>query len=103
MKKLVLMIMFFAVAQCWADLVHKSYLSDACVPEPEQQQTQANGQENNAAGIIPANDPQVNQMVAEALIELQLLAVQRGWQQQEPQRQPQAILIEPDDNFGLSL
>ncbi|MDR2427445.1 MAG: hypothetical protein LBD19_00650 [Endomicrobium sp.] len=81
MKKLVLMIMFFAVAQCWADPVHRSFLSDACVPEPEQQ----------------------TQDGEEELILLQLLAVVREWQTEPQRQQRDAIIIEHgEDFFGFS-
>jgi hypothetical protein len=45
MKKLVLMIMFFVVAQCCADPVHRSRLGDACAPEQQAPETDVN--ENN--------------------------------------------------------
>ncbi|MDR2252182.1 MAG: hypothetical protein LBD98_05140 [Endomicrobium sp.] len=91
MKKLVLLAaMLCLVSECWADPVHRSRLGDACAPETEQQT-----QTGNKGCIIRADDPQVNQMVADILIDLQ-------WRQQEQRTEPQIqpILLEPGFSFS---
>jgi hypothetical protein len=98
MKKLVLLAaMLCLVSECWADPAHKSRLSDACAPEPEQQT-----QTGNEGGIIRADDPRLDLMVAGILIELRQLAVIRWRIQPEQRTEPQIQPILLDPGFSLS-
>jgi hypothetical protein len=91
MKKLVLLAaMLCLVSECWADPAHISRLGDACDPESEQQT-----QTVNEEGIIRADDPRLDLMIADILIELQ-------WRQQEQRTEPQIqpILLYPGFSFS---
>jgi len=101
MKKLVLLAAMLLVSQCWADPVHRSYLSDACVPDqaPEIGDTE----DNPTPPLIRADDPVLNQMVQEELLQLQVLAMIRDVRNlprtQSERTEPTPIILDP--GFGL--
>jgi hypothetical protein len=71
MKKLVLLAlaaMLCLVSQCWACPIYEINVNEACPPETEQQEPQTDSFIDNTADlIILANNPMLNQMVANVL------------------------------------
>ena len=107
MKKLVLLAaMLCLVSQGWAFPVHRSRLGDACAPEQQAPETDANENNTTMTGrVVRADDPVLNQVVQEEMLQLQVMAAEMELRQQanEPAPIHMPIILElGNEFFGFS-